>query len=140
MPSGSSLRPAKASNKISFSHGKRTLAAGKNWGLETMGQNPSYRQSVRRLAAALCAGTRAFTQRNGTAAAPPLGISPVEMEDYFLTLTEQALENVPDDVLSPFWPAACAASSNARLRHGRILAGDRDRREQGARLTCVAYG
>ena len=64
-----------------------------------MGQNPPYRQSVRRLAAALCAGARAFTQRNGTAAAPPLGISPVEMEDYFLTLTEQALENVPDDVL-----------------------------------------
>jgi hypothetical protein len=51
------------------------------------------------LAAALCAEARAFTRRNGGAAVPPLGISAVEMEDFFLTLTEKALEAVPNDVL-----------------------------------------
>ncbi len=59
----------------------------------------SYRQSVRVLAAALNAEARGFIQRHGAAATPPLGVSPTEMEDYFLTLTEHALEAVPNEVL-----------------------------------------
>lgn len=59
----------------------------------------SYRQSVRVLAAALSAEARGFIQRNGTAAAPPIGVSAVEIEDFFLTLTEQALEALPNEVL-----------------------------------------
>ena len=59
----------------------------------------SYRKSVRDLAAALCAEARAFGQRNGKAAPLPLGVSSEELEDYFLTVTEQALEAIPNDVL-----------------------------------------
>lgn len=64
-----------------------------------MAINPSYRQSVRMVAAALCAEARGFIQRNGTAAAPPPGVSPREMEDFFLTITEHALEALPNEVL-----------------------------------------
>jgi len=64
-----------------------------------MEKNASCCRSIRMLAAALCAEARAFAKRNGGTAAPALGISAMEMEDFFLALTEKALAAVPNDVL-----------------------------------------
>lgn len=59
----------------------------------------TYHKSVRVLAAALSAEARALSHGNGAASVPPSGVSPAELEDYFLTLTEHALRAVPNDIL-----------------------------------------
>lgn len=59
----------------------------------------SYRQSIQVLAAALCAEARALNQPDGTAATALPGMPPTGMEDYFLSITEKALEAVPNDAL-----------------------------------------
>ncbi len=59
----------------------------------------SYRHSVQILAAALCAEARTLNQTDGAAAIAPPGVALEGMEDYFLSITERALEALSDDVL-----------------------------------------